>query len=30
MEVRAILTRHMPEVLSAHNEMRDLKLRLAA
>jgi len=29
-EVRAILTRHMPEVLSAHNEMRDLKVRLAA
>jgi len=30
MEVRAIITRHMPEVLSAHNEMRDLKVRLAA
>lgn len=29
-EVRAILTRYMPEVLSAHNEMRDLKMRLAA
>ena len=29
-EVRAIITRYMPEVLSAHNEMRDLKVRLAA
>jgi len=29
-EVRTIITRYMPEVLNSHNEMRDLKLRLAA
>lgn len=29
-EVRAALTRHLPEVEKAHNEMRALKLNLAA